>query len=165
MAKINDELLKQRVLEYDGATSDYKSILYVCIKGGVSDILAASGVGAVVGSILGNVVGGGVAGGLGALSNDFGIMTAMDDCLNIYVVNKFSFDIKIKTKIVLPFSNINKIKVTKFLIWNTAKVYFTYNNSNYKIKIMISNSVLGIKLQKENLIKFLDFVRSKNLNN
>ena len=159
---ISDQTLKNAVKKYDN-TTEYEAILYVSLEGGVGDIITAAGVGMVLGHALVKTVGVGVGGALGGMSNDWAIMTVNDENLYFYVLDKFKTTLKIVNKIVLPCEKVVKLKIGKFLIWNSLKIYFvdTSNRKKKKIKVSISDKVMGIKEQKENVRILLDYIKTK----
>lgn len=157
----NDESLRELVKAYDNIEKFF-SITYVCIEGGASDILAAASIGTTAGYFLGGAVGAGISGAMGALLNDFGVMAANEECLYIYVLKKLAFKINVenvKGIIVLPYNTIIKLKIGKFLIWNNLKINFMYENKKHRLKIMVSSKTVGIKEQKQNVKKLIDFLK------
>ncbi len=146
---------------------EYFSITYVCISGGTRDLLVATNVGMIIGGSMGM----GMSGALGALSNDFGVMIANEEELRIHVMNKFAVSIEEKNvvgTITIPYNILTKLKIKRFLIWYTVKLYVYDGRRTAKLKLVISSKTVGIKRQKENvneLIKFLKKFKNNKIDN
>lgn len=165
--------LKEAIRKYDSNNKDYKAILYVCLEGGAGEIagkveevkdvaivkkaIKTIGMGVGQGAFIGAVD--------GSFSNDFSIMTVNNDYLCFYTLSNLSFKIdnidNITNKIILPYDIIVDWKVGKTLMWNNIKIYYTINNKKHKLKIVISENVMGLKGQKENIKMLLDILKQR----
>ena len=98
-------------------------------------------------------------------ANIFAIMTVNHDCLCFYLLNGLKFSLKIENMTILPYENILQVKNRKFLSWNNLT--FSVKDGNigkpYKLKVMISAIMLGIKKQRENLDVLFQHLKSKNI--
>jgi hypothetical protein len=148
----NDEALRNLVKDYDDKCKEYFSITYVGIAGSAGSILSSAGIGIVAGPIWGAVI--------GAFSNDFGIMTADDECLRIYVLRNNCLKLcaeNVEDVIVLYYDTFIKLKIKKFLIWNDIKIHFMFEceSKPRKIKIVVAD----VKKQREHVKKLIDFLK------
>jgi len=137
--KLTDERMLELIAEFEALddieafNSDYFSITYTCIEGS------------------------------SALGNDFAIMTASKEHLYFYVFPKLSLCLKnIDYAFSIPFSAVEKLKMRKFFIWTSLKIFVRDDNDKkHKVKLLISNKVVGLKNQKENLEKLREFIKEK----
>ena len=137
--KLTDERMLELIAEFEALNeveapnSGYFSVTYVCIEG------------------------------RSALENDFAIMTASKEHLEFYVFPKLSFNVKrIDYAFNVPFSVVEKLKMRKFFLWTSLKIFFRDDNGKkHKIKILISSKAVGLKNQKENLEKLREFLTEK----
>jgi len=101
------------------------------------------------------------------LSNEFGILTANEEFLCFYMY-KFMSSRKIGYSFVFPYSAIYKLKIRKFFIWNSLKIFYRDDNGKKrKLKLVIASKVLGQGMlgQKENVAKLLEFLKQRDWDN
>jgi hypothetical protein len=150
----NDGSLRELVAAYDDDYGKYFSITCVCIEGGVESIsLSAYGVAGYV-----------LSGLRGARANDFGVMTANEDCLRIYVLKKNAFKVcaeNMEDVVVLYYDTFTKIEIKKFFLWTSIKIHFMFEHENKprKIKIVVTDKTLVQRGQKENVKRLTEFLK------
>ena len=137
--------LKNIIETYDGenfdtSNKDYKGVLYVCLEGGVDGK------------------------GRGAWGNEFAIMTFNSEFFCFYLLPNTLLRTPKHTDILfkmhLPYEDIIKLKISKFLIWRNLKIkLFDENDKKVKIKVVFSTKTIGIKSQKENVEALLNFIK------
>ena len=153
---LSDAKLKEAVQKYDGANSEYKAILYACIRGGAKDVAKATAIAMVLRSAAGFAF----AGATAALSNDFVIMTVNSDCLTFYVLNKWSFGADIESSFAIPYAAIDRIKISRSLIWWKFGIRYEENQKRCKLNVLIYIHTLGIKRQKENMQATVEYLET-----
>jgi len=131
---MNDNKIREIVAE-NGNDGRHFSITYACLEGTGLEVFV-----------------------FGALSNDFGIVTAHQDGLIVYLFPKLSTK-SIKHKFAVMYNSITKLKIGKFLMWNNIEICFVHENKVHKIKLKISNLAVGIKGQKEEAQKLVAFLK------
>lgn len=96
--------------------------------------------------------------------NNFGVMTATNECLSIYLLNPLATKISPKNAagviLAIPYSSIKELKIKKFFLWNNFKIQYIENDRIQKIKLMISSRTVGIKKQKENVKALIELLRN-----
>ena len=156
--------LQEIIRDYDPSNTDYIAILYAGLEGAPAAIAnitrnqnsAATKI-ASKGQWLGGVVGAGVAGGAGAVARmAFTIITVHERSLCLYILNGWSMSMLVEQKVTLPYANIIKFKIGKFLIWTNLKLRFLGDGKEYKLNIKISRKVALVGNQKQNIEKTVE---------
>ena len=156
---VNDKMIKDAVRAFDekvGEPNSYKAILYVCLEGGAEELIYEAALQDDDADSCEEIT---ITGG--AADNDFAIMTVSDFHICFYVLEPIRRGPVIWTRVVLPFEKILSVRVRKFLLFNTFKVNCAYSSEMFKLSIKISEKVLGIKEQKENIRIFQDILRAR----
>ena len=175
---INDSKMVELINGYCETPVTYDCILYVTIEGGVKGIdpqligtavefkgdtysavedtvsKAANVVGKVA-SVTGLL--GGVADALdGAqegLANDGAVLAFCENTVRLFVLDKMGN--KIVASVYIPLSKVNRVRKSKMLLWHTVKFFF---NGAREISLSITSKVVGVKNQKENVLRFVEIL-------
>ena len=165
--KLNHSDTMRELVKQQGSLSDrYFSITYMIIEGNVEDKSAALKIGETLISLLADVALSAVsqnailAGSPSDATYVFGVMTASQERLVIYALNKgkkFTSD-NIENIYVIPIKTIDRIKINWFL-GCTIRIWFTHEQKQRMIKIGLTKKPLGIKGQKEEATKLVDYLK------
>ena len=143
---LSDKKIMELVNEYNGEPVAFKCIVYVCIEGGLKKVnpdLFGSAI-LIEGIMEEDLV------EVTVSATKFAVLTFDNKIISLYVFDAFGNEIE--GRIDFSIEQIHKVKMRKFIIWNTLKFYFLKEG---KIKLTISDKTLGLKNQKENVDVFL----------